>query len=83
MNSCSIPTVRAWSATQSSRVRRSAMPTWPVGAVIPRASSFARVRGGIGQMTAHGLDLAEAELGQRIELAVEIAILAQRVELDR
>ena len=39
--------------------------------------------GGIGEMAAHRLDLAEADLGQRVELAVEIAILAQGVELDR
>ena len=39
--------------------------------------------GGVGEMAAHGLDLAEADLGQRRELPVEVAELAQGVELDR
>ena len=49
------------------------MPTWP-----GRRRDAARVelgagRRGIGEMAADGLDPAESELGQRLELAVEVA----------
>ena len=39
--------------------------------------------GRIGELAAHRLHLAEADLGNRVELAIELAILAHGVELDR
>ena len=83
MNSCSMPTVRACSATQSGRERKSTMADVPRGRGEPVGVEPGTGAGRIGEMAADGLHLAEAQPSQRLELAVEIAELAQAVELDR
>ncbi len=64
-------------------VRSASRLTWLDEAESPRASSFARGAGRIVEVRADQFDVAIPRGSDRVELAVEIAEGAHRVDLDR